>query len=114
MTQNVLLVDGELAAVGGTPETVYTSPAGGKGTRITAVTCTNISVATDTYSIYTRSDGAAPGPADSLILDKSLATKESDTPPEVINHFIRPGGTLSFETATALSITLKVSGVEFT
>lgn len=114
MTTNVVLVDGAVTVGAATAENVYTSPAGGKGTRITAVTCTNISGATDNFTIYTKSDATAPALSDSLIVEKSLVVKESDTPPEVVNHFVPAGGTIWLETATAGSITLKVSGIEFT
>lgn len=114
MTMNVVLVDGAITAGAATAENAYTSPAGGKGTRITAITCTNISGATDNFTIYTKTDATAPALSDSLIIEKSLVAKESDTPPEVINHLVEPGGTLWIETATAGSVTFKVAGIEFT
>lgn len=95
-------------------ETVYISPAAGKGTRITSVTTVNTSGSVGNYSLYAVDDATPAVAVDSLVREQSLQPNESDTPPEAINHFIPPGGTIQVQTDVAGNVAFRISGIEYT
>lgn len=109
---NKTLVDGQ--AVAGAITTYYTSPLAGDGTRITAITATNYSAGTESYSVYIKADGSPAGNADLVLLSQGVASNKSDVPPEVINQFVPPGGTIQLSASLSNAISVRISGVEFT
>lgn len=110
---NKVLVDG-VTTSGTSAETKYTSPAAGKGTKITAVTAVNISGSVGSYTIYGVDDASAAVAVDSLVRSQSLQPDAADTPPEVVNQFIPAGGTIQVQTDVAGNIAFRISGIEYT
>ena len=110
---NKVLVEGETTS-GTTAEIKYTSPAAGKGTRITSVTAVNTSVTVGNYSIYVVDDSSAAAAVDSLVREQSLQPNGADTPPEVINQFVPAGGTIQVQTNSSGNIAFRISGIEYT
>ncbi len=109
---NAVLIGGVLNT--GTSATVaYTSPANGKGTRITSLTAFNVNVATQSYKVYIVSSAAAASPSDTIV-SQALTPDESETPIEIINQFVPAGGTIQIEGSAASAIAFRASGIEFT
>lgn len=109
---NVKIATGYVTT-GTTPETVYTSPAAGQGTRITALTAYNKSVTTESYTAYIAPDATAATSSEAVV-NQAVTTLKSDVPLEALNQIIPPGGTLQVDTSAAGAFTFQVSGIEFT
>ena len=92
---------------------VYTAPASGAGTRITAFTATNTSGSTDTYSVYIVPNGGTADATNRIIDAKSITTPLADVPAEVQEQLIPAGGTLEVAVSTGTTIAFRASGVEF-
>lgn len=106
-----LLVKDFQTAVDDTIEIMYTSPAGGNGTVITAFTATNATASNRIYSAYIYgNDGFSVNP---IISDRRLIRTKFDPGGAVVNHVVPPGGTLRVKTDVASSISFNVTGKEF-
>lgn len=106
---NKQLVDNKQTTAAATAESVYTSPAEGKGTLITNFTAANSTAIDRTYKAYIVTSGSATIP---VIPSRSILKGETDVPPEVSGQFMPAGAQLYVETSAATSISFTVSGRE--
>lgn len=90
--------------------TLYTSPAAGKGTWIDKATAVNHSGGARTVSLFIGGTGAI----NTVVNTKSIADKATDTLPELVGHFIPPGGTLAGNADAAAGVNVVISGRELT
>ena len=109
---NKALVEGGLLT--NAAAVVYTSPAIGTGTRITAFTATNTTGSAVTYSVYIVPDGDVAGFANLLLDDEALAGGEADVPAALINQLIPPSSTLEAFASSGATVAVSASGIEFT
>lgn len=109
---NVQLVDSILNPAT-TPSVVYTSPSSGIGTRITQCVVKNTDASTRSYNIYVVSSASAATSQNSIATHQ-LVAGETDSPFEVLNVFIPPGGTLQVDADAITTVSFRVSGLEFT
>lgn len=108
---NKTLIDGvQLTA---SAVTLYTSPANGAGTRVTAFTVTN-SDTVETYSLHIVPSGGSADSTNILVSARALIDNESDNPAEITNQLVPAGGTIQALASTTLKMTVRASGVEFT
>lgn len=110
--QNKSLVDGVRPST--VNETLlYTSPANGAGTRITALTATNDTGTTENYTLWITPSGTTAS-SNKIVPSNAVLGNDNDTHPDVVNHIIPPGGTLVAQVSTADTIAFRVTGIEFT
>lgn len=102
---------GSLLNSGVTPQTVYTSPTNGAGTRISSINVYNTDTVTQGYTIYVVSN-ATLATDTNIVAKHQLLAGESDTPFEVVNITIPPGGTIQIAGTTASKIAFRGSGLE--
>lgn len=109
---NKTLIDGvQLTA---SAVTLYTSPSNGTGTRVTAFSLANDGGTTETYTLHIVPDGGSANSTNILVSARALTDNESDTPAEITNQLVPPGGTIQALASTTLKIGVRASGVEFT
>ena len=90
-------------------ETLFTSPIGGSGTVISALTVTNNSTASASYKIYiVGSDGLIRDP----VVPQTIVVRDrSSAAATAVNHTIPRGGTLRAENSTANALGFYMSGL---
>lgn len=108
MAINKALIDGVQNSVN-TAVDMYTSPANGNGTRITAFTA-SLDADAETYRVFI---GATAVAAKEIIQSTSIAGPGQDSPLELINHFITPGDKIFVQVSTGTTIVIRASGIEF-
>lgn len=109
MAINKSLIDGVQNSVN-TAVDLYTSPANGNGTRITAFTASLGSTTAQTYRVFI---GATAVAAKEIIQATAIAGPDQDSPLEIINHFITPGEKIFVQVSTGTTIVIRASGIEF-
>jgi len=110
--QNKSLVDGVRPPT--TAETlVYTSPANGAGTRITAFTASNDTGTTETYTVFVTPSGTTAS-SNKIVPSNAVLGNDTDTHPDIINHLVPPGGTIVLQVSTGNTVAFRVTGIEFT
>lgn len=110
--QNKSLVDGVQPAT--TAETrLYTSPSNGSGTRITAVTATNDTGTTESYTLWITPSGTTAS-SNKIVPSNAVLGNDNDTHPDLVNHLIPPGGTIDVQVSTGATVAFRVTGIEFT
>lgn len=92
-----------------TPQTVFTSPAGGNGTRIDSFTATNNGAVNSSYKAYIDNGVADDDP---IIPMQIIVWGEIDLGVGIVNQTIPAGASLKVETSLAGVIGFTVSGVE--
>lgn len=105
-----VLANGVKNTVADTPQTIYTSPAAGAGTIITAFTATNNTTANRTFKAYIYASGETSAPA--ILPLKVLIRNKFDPGSAIVNHVIPAGGSLRVESDLADSISFYVTGNE--
>jgi hypothetical protein len=110
---NKTLIEGVLLTA--TAAVLYTSPANGGGTRVVAFALANSGgTGTETYSLHIVPDGGTADSTNILVPERALADKEPDTPAEIINQLVPPGGTIQALASTTLKINVgSAAGIEF-
>jgi len=93
-----------------TADDVYTSPAAGAGTRITAFTASKVGAGTETYRVFI---GATAETAKEIIPARSLAGPGADSPLELINQRVPPGEKIFVQVSTLSTISFRATGIEF-
>lgn len=110
--QNKSLVDGVRPSTAN--ETlVYTSPANGAGTRITAFTAVNDTGTTESYTVWITPSGTTAS-SNKIVPSNAVLGNDNDTHPDIINHLIPAGGTIVVQVSTLDTIAFRVTGIEFT
>lgn len=108
---NKTLIDGvQLTA---SAVVLYTAPANGAGTRVTAFTATN-SNTVENYTLHIVPSSGSANLTNILVAARSLAINEPDNPAEITNQLVPAGGTIQALASTTLKISVRASGVEFT
>ena len=92
---------------------LYTSPVTSLGTRIIAFTACNPVGTTNTYSVWIVPASGTADNTNRIISVSSLITNESESPPELQNHLIPPGGTLQVQVSTGTTINFRSTGIQF-
>ena len=113
------LVNGVFITPANTPVLVYGSPTNsppvnGKGTIIGAFTAANGSAASITYKVWVVPSGSSVGDEFLLVPARIIKTDKTDSPYEVVGHFMPPLSSLYIESDTANAAGFRVSGVELT
>jgi hypothetical protein len=108
MAANKALIDGVQNTVT-TAVDLYTSPAQGNGTRITAFTA-SLDAGAQRYSVFI---GLTATTAKRIIQLNPVSGPGQDSPLELINHFIPAGQKLFVQVSTGTTITIRASGIEF-
>jgi hypothetical protein len=108
MAVNKTMIDGVQPTVT-TAVDSYTSPANGGGTRVVAFTASLIT-GSETYRVFIGETAIAEN---EIIPAVSLAGPVSDSPPEIINHFIPAGQKVFIQVSTGTTISFRMSGIEF-
>lgn len=107
------LVNGVFTATADTPINVYTSPATGDGTMITAFTVGNGTSLNATYKTWVVPSGSSVGDEFLLVPERTIKTgAPTDVPYEVVGHFMPVSSSLFIESDTVNSLGFRVSGVE--
>lgn len=109
---NKTLIDGVQLTASAT--TLYTSPPGGKGTRVVALTALNDAAVTESYTLHIVPSGGSADSTNILVKAKSLIAGEDDEPIAIINQLIPADGTIQALASTTLTIAVRASGIEFT
>lgn len=113
MSKNVNLINGVQLTTSAV--VLYTSPSNGAGTRITAFGVANTGGTTETYSMHIVADGDSADSTNIMVPERPLQDKEPDTPAEMMNQLVPPGGTIQGLASTTLKITVgNAAGLEFT
>lgn len=112
MTTNVIIANGILPGTTGVTS-LYTSPANSAGTRIIAFTAADIAATTETYSAWIVPSGGSADSTNKIIPSSSLAPYTNESPPEVQNQLIPPGGQLYVQVSTASTINFRITGIQF-
>ncbi len=100
-----------ISTVANAPEIVYTSPAGGAGSVVTAFTITNSTSVNRIHSLYIyNADGSA---TKKLISNERLIRDKSSFGGEIVNHALLPGETIRAESDLANSVSWNITGKEF-
>lgn len=79
---------------------------------IDKATCTNVSVAAATLTVYLVASGGTAGPANATVYQKTIAAGYADTLPELVGHILNAGDFLSALASAATALNLRVSGRE--
>jgi len=108
MATNKSLIDGIQNSVN-TAVNLYTSPANGGGTRITAFTA-SLDTATETYRVFVGSSAVA---AKEIIQAVAIQGPDQNSPLELINHFVTAGDSIFVQVSTGSTIVVRASGIEF-
>lgn len=111
MTDTVLVSNFKSSLVD-TPETVYTSPSTGLGTKIKAFTATNNTDSSKSYKAYIYD--ASGVPVSAVIPVTDIARDRYDVGSGAVNQIIPKSGTLRVESSAAASINFYVTGYEQT
>lgn len=82
--------------------------------RIDKCTVTNTTAGAITFNLYLVPSGGAAGVTNQIIDTKSIAAHDVYTCPEVVGHWIEASGFISAGASAATSLTLVVSGTEYT
>jgi hypothetical protein len=112
MASNAVLANGVQPAVT-TVVLLYTAPAAGAGTRITAFTAANPSATHAKFDAHIVPSGDSASDVNLVIKDQGLAAAESMLSTVLQNHLIPAGGTLQVKVSNATTITFRATGVEF-
>ena len=108
MATNKALIDGIQNSVN-TAVDMYTSPANGGGTRITAFTA-SLDTGTETYRVFVGLTAVA---AKEIIQAVAITGPDQDSPLELVNHFIPAGDKIFVQVSTGSTIVVRASGIEF-
>ena len=108
MATNATLIDG-VQNSGTAADDLYTSPANGNGTRITAFTA-SLDADAEKYSVFI---GATAATAKKIIQLNPVKGPGQDSPLELINHFIPAGQKIFVQVTTGSTIVVRASGIEF-
>ena len=108
MATNVAIING-VQNTGTTADSLYTSPASGNGTRITAFTA-SLGTGTETYRVFVGTTAVA---ANEIIQATAVRGAGQDSPLELINHLIPANHSIFVQISTGSTITVRASGIEF-
>lgn len=89
------------------PESFGFTGADSFGSKITAVNVANDTAIKRTYQAYIVDSGGSATIAQ--VPTRAVDLNSSDQPPELIGQIIPPGGTVQFESSSALSLAFTVS-----
>lgn len=107
---DTVLVNNTTISAADTVTQIYSSPAAGSGTLITAFTATNIDSASVSYKAYiVDSGGIVGGP---VIPQKIVVKDRFDSGASIVNHVIPASGSLRVENSTGDGISFFVTGRE--
>ena len=110
MASSILLTNKAVNTSASTPQSIYTSPATGKGTIINAFTAANNSTSNKNYKAYIVATG---GSADNPQLPfKIILWDDIDLGTGIDGQVIPPGGSLYVECNAIDSVYFTVSGIE--
>lgn len=107
---NTLLIDNQVIGTADTVETLYTSPAAGAGTLITAFTVSNNSLASASYKAYIHGSGVES--VDAVVPLKIVVRDRFDSGPSIVNQVVPAGGTIRAENSTAGALSFYATGIE--
>jgi len=108
MASSTLIVNKGVNTVADTPQSIYTSPARGSGTIITAFTAVNNSTSNKSYKAYIVDDGEpAENPQQPF---RVVIWADIDLGTGIEGQTIPPGGSLYVEANAANSVYFTVSG----
>lgn len=108
MATSILLVNKGVNTVADTPESIYTSPAGGNGTIITAFTAANNSTSNKSYKAYIV--GVSDTATNPQLPFRIIIWGDIDLGTGIEGQTIPPGGSLFVEASTIDSVYFTVSG----
>lgn len=110
MAISKILTLGFQSAAADTIEIMYTSPAGGLGTDIEALTVANDTTTNQDYKVYLYdSVGTGVGvmqPLTTIVRDRFSSA------PGVINHTVPAGGTVRVESSSIAGLKFTLTGIE--
>ena len=110
MATSILLVNKGVNSAADTPQAIYTSPATGNGTIITAVTAANNSTSNKSYKAYIVNAGdTVENPQRPF---KIIIWADIDLATGIDGQTIPPGGSLYVEASEADAVYFTVSGKE--
>lgn len=107
MATIVEIIDGVQNTVN-TAVDMYTSPAAGGGTRITAFTASLIT-GTETYRVFI---GATAIAAKEIIPATGIRGPDNDSPLGIIGHLVPAGEKIFVQISTGTTITVRATGTE--
>ena len=107
-----VLVNGVFLTSAAVATPVYTSPASGLGTLITAFTIANGSTSSIKYKAWVVPLSSSVTDQFLLVPAREVKTLKTDVPYEVVGHLIPPDATLYIEYDVASSAGIRVTGVE--
>lgn len=109
MAKDSNIVNSQTTALANTIETLYTNKTNG-GAVIKAVSAANTTKINASYIMYiTDSDGDTSKP---IVPFQVVVRLKTDTPPEVTNQVVPPGGTIQWQTSAADSIAITITARE--
>lgn len=109
MTDKVLVFNAQSAAAD-TIESVYVSPATGRGTKLKSFTASNDTATSQSYKAYIYN---AAGVAVSPVIPFTVVVKDrADYGASIIGQVIPAGGSLRIESSNAAGLNFYVTGAE--
>jgi hypothetical protein len=107
MVDSVLINNTKISAAD-TVTNVYTSPAAGSGTIITAFTVSNSSASSASYKAYIVDSGGVVG---APVIPLQIVVKDkSDSGPAIVNQVVPASGTIRVENSTGDALNFYATG----